>query len=253
MASRARRSAARAAIRISRALACAVDRLEFGPPTTHVYDPLVYAREPHERFLSLAMRRGCEALFLGMNPGPFGMAQTGVPFGEVTIARQWLCIEGRVGRPAREHPRRPIEGFACTRSEVSGQRFWGWARKRFGTPQRFFARFALWNYCPLVFMEASGRNRTPDALPAREREPLFAACDRALGELVDELAARLVIGIGSFAGQRASASLAGRDVRIGTILHPSPANPAASRGSARAAERQLDALGVALAPARRSS
>ena len=183
-------TAARAAIRISRELARAADGLEFARPVTHVYDPLVYAREPHERYLALAMRRGCEALFLGMNPGPFGMAQTGVPFGDVELVRGWLGIEGRVGRPEREHAKRPVLGFACPRAEVSGGRFWGWARARFGEPERFFARFAVWNYCPLLFLEESGRNRTPDALPARESAPLFAACDRALAALVRALEPR---------------------------------------------------------------
>ena len=32
-------------------------------------------------------------VFLGMNPGPFGMAQVGVPFGEVAAVRDWLRID----------------------------------------------------------------------------------------------------------------------------------------------------------------
>jgi single-strand selective monofunctional uracil DNA glycosylase len=242
-------SAARAAVRISRALARAADGLEFARPVTHVYDPLVYAREPHERYLALAMRRGCEALFLGMNPGPFGMAQTGVPFGDVELVRGWLGIEGRVGRPEREHAKRPVLGFACPRGEVSGGRFWGWARARFGEPERFFARFAVWNYCPLLFLEESGRNRTPDALPARESAPLFAACDRALAALVRALEPELVIGVGAFAAARARVVLGKGGPRVGAILHPSPASPRANRDWAGAAERELEALGVELPPA----
>ena len=221
-----------------------MDALAFAPPVTHVYDPLVYAREPHERYLARWARPGIEALLVGMNPGPFGMAQTGVPFGEVTLAREWLGIEGRVERPEREHPARPIEGFACRRSEVSGARLWGWARARFGTPEAFFARFFVWNYCPLVFMEASGKNRTPDKLPASERAPLFAACDEALRAITAHLGPRLVVGVGGFARDRAREALADRPVRVGTILHPSPASPAANRDWVGQAERALAELGV---------
>ena len=119
-------------------------------------------------------------LYFGMNPGPFGMAQTGVPFGEVAAVRDWLGIEAPVERPAREHPKRRVEGFACRRSEVSGARLWGWARARFGTPERFFARFFVWNWCPLGFLADSGANLTPAELPAAERRALEAVCDRAL-------------------------------------------------------------------------
>ena len=183
-----------------------------------------------------------------MNPGPWGMVQTGVPFGEIEHVRDWLGLEAPVARPAAEHPKRPIEGFSCSRREVSGRRLWGWARERFGTPERFFARFFVWNYCPLVFMEESGRNRTPDKLPVAERDPLFAACDRALAEAVEVLGVRRIVGIGKFAEGRAREALAGRDVEIGSILHPSPASPAANRGWAEQAEAGLAALGVELPP-----
>jgi len=181
-----------------------------------------------------------------MNPGPFGMAQTGVPFGEVGLVRDWLRIEAPVLRPRNQHPRRPVEGFACTRSEVSGARLWGWARERFGEPERFFARFFVWNYCPLIFMEESGRNRTPDKLAAAERDALFQLCNTALERAVAVLRPRLVVGIGRFAETRARAALGAADVAIGAIPHPSPASPAANRGWAPQAERALGGLGVRL-------
>ena len=237
---------------IARDLAREVRGLSFRAPVTHVYRPLDYAANPHAAYLERYGRAPREVLLLGMNPGPFGMAQTGVPFGDVGLVRAWLEIDGSVGRPDPEHPARPVAGFACTRSEVSGRRLWGWARERWGTPARFFARFFVLNYCPLAFLEASGKNRTPDRLPADEREPLFAACDRALLRAVEALGARTVVGIGGFAQRRAVAALQGQAAggarggspRVVSMPHPSPASPAANRGWAAAATRALRGHGI---------
>ncbi len=232
------------AIRISEKLVGDVRDLRFGEPVTHVYNPLVYAKAPHTEYLSRFASGHKEALFVGMNPGPFGMAQTGVPFGDVSMVRDWMGIEAPVGRPDSEHPKRPVLGFDCARSEVSGTRLWGWARARFGSPDSFFSRFFVWNYCPLCFLEESGRNRTPDKLPAVERAPLFEACDRALQGLVDELGPRWVVGVGKFAEDRAKSALSEYDVEIGRILHPSPASPAANKNWTGAAETALAKLGI---------
>lgn len=230
------------------AIARALDReaaaLRFPPPVAFVYRPLSYAREPHEDYLRRWARPGAPALLLGMNPGPYGMAQTGVPFGEVAAVRDWLGVSGRVDRPEREHPKRPVTGFACARSEVSGRRLWGWARRRHGTPEEFFARYFVLNYCPLLFLDEGGKNLTPDKFPAASAAPLSAACDAALRAAVRTLRPRIVVGIGAFAAARARAALAGAGVEVGTILHPSPASPAANRGWEEQAERQLAALGL---------
>lgn len=231
-------------IRATRALRHDVDALRFGAPITHVYDPIAYAARPHNAYLRRYATGSRRVVFLGMNPGPFGMAQTGVPFGEVSRVRDWLGIEGRVDVPAHQHPKRPVQGFACTRSEVSGARLWGAIAERFGSPDRFFRHHFIGNYCPLVFMEASGRNCTPDKLPARERDPLFEICDRFLVRLVDLLEPEWVIGVGAFAAGRAREALAARDVEIGQILHPSPANPRANRDWQGEVERQLRDLGL---------
>ncbi|HEX2162711.1 MAG TPA: uracil-DNA glycosylase family protein [Thermoanaerobaculia bacterium] len=239
-------------VEIAAELAAAVDRLGFAPPVTHVYDPLAYAAAPHRLWLERYGASPKEVLLVGMNPGPWGMAQTGVPFGEVAMVRDWLGIEAPVGRPPVEHPKRPIEGFACRRSEGSGRRLWGWVADRWGTPERFFARFFVHNYCPLVFMEEGGRNRTPDKLPKAEQAPLFAACDRALAATVDHLCPRWVIGIGRFAEERVRAVAAARGGEpgaapmVGRVLHPSPANPSANADWGGQVERELERLGVRL-------
>jgi single-strand selective monofunctional uracil DNA glycosylase len=220
--------------------------LRFGTPVTYVYNPLVYARKPYDLYFAQYGLAPKEFVFVGMNPGPWGMAQTGVPFGEVAEVRDWLGIEAPVGKPVREHPKRPVLGFCCHRSEVSGRRVWGWARSRFRTPERFFSRAFIANYCPLLFLEESGRNRTPDKLPATERTRLFEACDRALRRMVQHFEPDVVIGIGRFAEERSRSALNGSAVTIARVTHPSPANPAANRGWERLVEQELKAIGVDL-------
>ena len=232
-------------VAIVRRLERDVERLRFSPPAAFVYNPLAYAREPLERYLERWGEGEREIVLVGMNPGPFGMMQTGVPFGEVSLVRDWLGIEGRVGRPPREHPKRPVEGFACRRSEVSGARLWGFARDRFATPEAFFARFFVWNWCPLGFLAESGANVTPDRLRRAERLELEAVCDRALGEVVSRLRPRLVFGVGQVALDAVRRATAGA-VATALLPHPSPASPAANRGWAALAEGALVAAGVDL-------
>lgn len=234
-------------VEISRRLCKSVAGLEFGAEVTHVYNPLDYAREPHERYLERYGGGKKRTLFVGMNPGPFGMAQTGVPFGDVTMVREFLGIAGKVRKPRIEHPKRPIDGFDCRRSEVSGTRVWGFVKERFGSPDAFFEDCFVANYCPLCFMQATGKNHTPDQLPAQERAPLYAACDAALRATVELLEVQWLVGIGGFAEKRAVAAcgdLAG--LRIAAVLHPSPANPRANRGWAREVTSDLQRLGLSL-------
>lgn len=231
-------------VSVSRALSQRVTRLSFEKPVAFVYNPLDYAREPHETYLELYGQAPKRALLIGMNPGPFGMAQTGVPFGDVTMVRDFLGITGKVRKPKLEHPKRMITGFECTRSEVSGTRLWGFAKSHFETPKRFFKTFFVWNYCPLVFMDEGARNLTPDKLPKAEQRPLFEACDVALRDIVAALRPKLVIGVGAFAQTRAELALPDFDGTIGSVLHPSPASPKANRGWAALAEAELRALGA---------
>jgi single-strand selective monofunctional uracil DNA glycosylase len=218
--------------------------LRFTPPVAYVYNPLEYAKEAYELYLRRYADSPKDNVLLGMNPGPWGMAQTGVPFGDVTAVRDWLGIEAPIGQPGSVHPKRPVEGFACSRSEVSGRRLWGWARDTFNTPERFFSRFFVANYCPLLFIEDSGRNRTPNNLRAAERKPLLAACDRALRRTVEWIRPHYVVGIGQFAADRARDVLSGRNMTIGRITHPSPANPKANRGWNSLIMQELSGLGI---------
>jgi len=225
----------------------ALRALTFPSPADYVYHPLDYAWEPHRAYLERHAAAGPRAvLFLGMNPGPFGMAQTGVPFGEVAAVRDWLGIDLPVGRPPLEHPAKRVLGFGCPRSEVSGRRLWGLFRERFATPDAFFADHLVHNYCPLLFLEGTktGRNVTPEELPAGSMRPVEAACDRLLRDLTRVLGVRTVVGVGGYAEARARQALEGLDVRFARVLHPSPASPAANRGWSEAATRELVGQGV---------
>src|SRR5450432_54947 len=231
-------------VQVSRALSERVSEISFRAPVAYVYNPLEYARVPHEAYLKRYGKAPKRALLLGMNPGPFGMAQTGVPFGDVAMVRDFLGVTGAVGKPNPEHPKRTISGFECTRSEVSGSRLWGFAQAHFKTAARFFENFFVVNYCPLVFMDDGARNLTPDKLPKAEQQPLFLACDDALRQIVKSLRPDLVIGVGAFARDRAERALPDFKGKIGTVLHPSPASPKANRGWAGIAEQELRALGA---------
>jgi len=234
---------AQALIDAARELSADVEGLSFAAPVSHRYNPLTYAWAAHEAYLRRYGASRKKVIFLGMNPGPFGMVQCGVPFGEIAAVRDWMGIEVAVERPAQENPKRPIEGFACVRSEVSGRRLWSLFQQRFGTADAFFAEHFVANYCPLAFFD-NARNLTPDKLPVAEAAPLYAACDRHLRALVTALDAQWVIGVGAFAQVRAAQALQGIDVRIGKVLHPSPASPAANRGWAEAATAQLEAQAI---------
>lgn len=233
-------------LEITAQLAADVDRLSFAPPVTHVYNPLRYAWRAHRQYLEKWGHARHRIILVGMNPGPWGMAQTGIPFGEVNLVRDWIGIRDGVVKPDLEHSKRPIDGFSCRRSEVSGARLWGWARDRFGSPERFFRRFFVYNYCPLSFLEETGRNRTPDKLPVAERNSLFSVCDRALEETVKALEPEGVLGIGVFAEGRISAVVDSSSLLVGRLLHPSPASPKANRGWAKMVEEELAGLGIQL-------
>lgn len=231
-------------IAAARKLAAEMDSLKFQSPVTHVYNPLDYARAAHEIYLRKYGGGKKRVVFLGMNPGPFGMAQTGIPFGEVAAVRDWLGIHAKIKRPKLEHPRRPVSGFDCQRSEVSGRRLWKLFSDRFGSPVKFFAGHFVANYCPLAFCGESGCNLTPDKLRKVECEKLFAHCDRHLHRVLEILEPEWLVGIGGFAAERGKMISADLKIKVGQILHPSPASPAANRGWEKIARQQLREQGI---------
>jgi single-strand selective monofunctional uracil DNA glycosylase len=227
-------------LRVSRETARRAAAIRFGAPVGWVYNPVDYACEPHEAYLRRFGKKRGRVLLMGMNPGPWGMVQTGVPFGDVGMVRDWIGITGRVRRPAEEHPRVPVLGFDCHRREGSGRRFWGWASER-GSADEFFARFFVWNYAPLCFLSESGANLTPEKLRPADRDALCQVCNRGLAEVIALLAPSAVVGVGNFAERRLR-EVVGDALPVRKLLHPSPANPRANAGWTEEADRVLMAL-----------
>ena len=226
-------------------LSTQVGRLQFAAPVAHVYNPLDYAWAPHAEYLQRFGGTRKRVVFLGMNPGPFGMVQTGIPFGEIAAARDWLKISAPIERPKVEHPKRRIDGFACPRSEVSGRRLWKLFAERFGSPATFFSEHFVGNFCPLAFLSETGSNVTPDKLSKTERARLEKVCDKHLRRLLEILQPEWLIGVGAFAKKQGELAAVGTPIRVGQILHPSPASPKANRHDwGETATAELVALGV---------
>jgi len=221
-----------------------LNSLNFSFPVSYVYNPLDYAKETHESYVRKYCKLGQKVLFLGMNPGPFGMAQNGVPFGDTKHVKEWLGVKGSVNKPGKEHPKRPIHGLDCERAEVSGSRLWGFFKEHSRSAETFFCNCFIHNYCPLVFMTSSGKNITPPQLPKGERQRLQEICDKSLADVISLTGVKIVVGVGKFAEERARKTLKDTDVKVCSIMHPSPASPAANAGWSDIALTQLTDLGL---------
>ncbi len=229
---------------LSRRLGRTCELLRFSSPVSHVYNPVEYAWTPHQAYLHRYGEGRRRIIFLGMNPGPFGMAQTGVPFGDPVLVRDFLGLDGPVNRPVREHPKRPILGFESPRREISGKRFWSWVASHYETSEKFFQDRFVWNYCPLMFLEESGRNLTPNRIAKAQRDPLLALCDEALAAIVRLFKAEVIVSVGRFAEQRAVQVFQNGEIAILRIPHPSGANPQASRNWGGQVDAILSAAGL---------
>ncbi|XP_046483816.1 single-strand selective monofunctional uracil DNA glycosylase [Neodiprion pinetum] len=213
--------------------------IQFQLPVEYVYNPIEYAFDVHAKYVRKYCQTTKKILFLGMNPGPWGMTQTGVPFGEVKMVRDWLGLSGCIGKPVREQPDRKVTGFACTRSEISGRRFWGLFKDVCQTPENFFRHSYLHNYCPIALMDTKGRNITPAELKGLEQKTLYYRCDEALVATIKLLRIEIVIGVGRFAEKRAQTVVktAGLPTQVLCIPHPSPRSLGNENWSEKAAQR----------------
>ena len=196
-----------------------------------VYNPLAYAWEPHRAYLELASGGGAKTLLLGMNPGPHGMGQMGIPFAATSVVRELLKITNlEVGQPRKPHPKRPISGLDWPKEEVSGTRLWGLLANEYGSAESIFKSVFLLNHCPLMlFSGERATNITPDKITGPTTKALLERCDEHLREVVDIMQIEQVIGVGRYSETRALNALSGIDISVTTCWHPSPASPLANR------------------------
>ncbi|MEI7440654.1 MAG: uracil-DNA glycosylase family protein [bacterium] len=225
----------------SRDLSLGLNKLK-KPKDVFIYNPLDYAETSYFQYIARYAQAPLEGLFLGMNPGPFGMMQTGIPFGDVISVKNFLKIQEGVQKPFRQHPKRPIEGFACSRVEVSGSRLWTLFEKKYSTADKFFKKFFVFNYCPLGFLSEKGSNVTPDKLEIQYRKAVEKLCDEHLSKAVEILKPQKLFGIGAYAAKIFQRLFP--EMETHTILHPSPASPAANKGWDKIAHQQLKEAGI---------
>jgi len=230
-----------AAKQLSSACDKAIKKIERKTIVAHATNPLDYAWQHHEQYLSNWGGLGAKTLLLGMNPGPWGMAQSGVPFGSTNIAKTLLRIKPfQLETPPNAHPKRPIIGLDLERQEISGQRLWSLMFDHYGEGKDVFSNIFVVNHCPLLLLGESGKNLTPDNLPASVMKPVLDACDEHLKQVVEIMEIERIIGVGKYAEKRARMTFnagkngngltpSGREITITTCWHPSPASPLANR------------------------
>ncbi|PBC29090.1 Single-strand selective monofunctional uracil DNA glycosylase [Apis cerana cerana] len=210
---------------VERDLVIELGKITFHSPIEYVYSPLEYAFNIHTMYVQKYCNTIKKILFLGMNPGPWGMSQTGVPFGEISMVRDWLKICGPVGKPVKEQPKRKVTGFQCNRSEISGKRLWSLFQKLCGSPEKFFQQAYIHNYCPIALMKKNGCNITPAEIKAgSEIQILHSSCDKALLDIIKIIKAEIIIGIGGYAEKRAQFVIQSSKlpVKVLCLPHPSP-------------------------------
>ncbi|KAF5297131.1 hypothetical protein FQA39_LY02711 [Lamprigera yunnana] len=205
------------------ALNDSLKKLSFKQPVVYVYRPLDYAFKPHSVFTHRYCTTPKKILFVGMNPGPWGMCQTGIPFGEVNVVKDWFQINDEVSKPEKECPERVVSGLSCKRSEVSGQRIWGLFRNICGTPEKFFKHAYMYNYCPIAMMKIKGVNVTPSEIKGETQRLLEEICDKTLYDVIQLLQVEIVVTVGKFAEARALHVLKHKNpfkTKVLYLMHP---------------------------------
>ncbi len=216
--------------------------LEFDDPVAWTYDPLTYAWDGHRQYVQRFGDAPKQVLFVGMNPGPWGMGQTGIPFGDPDIVRDKMGITGiDVHEPPEHREDRPVYGLESPRNEVSGTRLYEGLAEAFGSLKAAYQHLFVANYCPLLFFDEDASNLTPPRLRKADREALFEVCDVHLDRLIEHLDPEHLVGVGRFAERRVDAVLEdrGEERPVHYLLHPSPANPQANKDGGAHWRRQL--------------
>ena len=198
-----------------------------------VWNPPLYTEEIYRRFLQRYPPKPSPILLLGLNPGPHGMAQTGIPFTDCRTASQLLDISlpipGKAPTDLARRLKKPTGRWRSTyeRSSLGIYRFLrlGWNNSL----EDAFARVYFANPCPLLFLTAEGKNVTP-ADPILKRLPEIADLRReAVRRSGALLAPSSVVCLGSDAFSvmgKAASELVGPE-NVHAYPHPARAIPIA--------------------------
>ncbi|XP_055849953.1 single-strand selective monofunctional uracil DNA glycosylase [Episyrphus balteatus] len=197
------------------------------PNITHVYNPIEYAFDLHCQYLKKYLNGPKKMLLIGMNPGPNGMAQNGVPFGNTNTVKNLMKIEGQVEQPPSLHPKRPVTGLACKTEEPSGVRIWTLIGKLAGSLEIFSQQCFMHNFCPLAFFDVQGKNITPGELKGDVKAEVRNICLKYLEQEIQLIQPEIIIAIGSYVGdcmkRLAKQSIyIGSNIKILQLAHPSP-------------------------------
>ena len=201
----------------------------------YVYNPLIYAWEPHKAFIELGGNKGAKTILLGMNPGPHGMGQMGIPFAATSIVRDLFKIRNLpVLQPEKIHPKRKVIGLGWHKEEISGTRLWNALIDYYGTTENIFSKVFVVNHCPLMFFKGvNATNVTPDKIPGETIKKIIQRCDIYLKDIVEIMQIETVIGVGKYSKKRAEIALKDTKVNLKSCWHPSPASPLANKNKGR--------------------
>ncbi|XP_016950263.1 single-strand selective monofunctional uracil-DNA glycosylase [Drosophila biarmipes] len=202
----------------------ALDQLTPPPNIKCIYNPIVYASQLHCDYVRRFLSGPKKLVFIGMNPGPNGMAQTGIPFGNVRTVKLLMQISGSVGKPPIEHPKRPVLGLDCRIEEPSGVRLWELFLRLAGNINIFSQQCFVHNFCPLAFFDEAGKNLTPSELKGSYKKQLREFCLETLEEQLLLLKPQVLVAVGEYVhtALKGSRYCKSDSVCVLRLPHPSP-------------------------------
>lgn len=189
-----------------------------------IYNPLEYCLDPFIQYLEKGGEKR-DIVFLGMNPGPFGMMQNGIPFGASNFVNNYLNIEKDFDKQKieKEHPKYKIIGKNIERQEISGTKLWGLIQSFYPDSNTFLENQIVLNYLQLAILDKEkGKNITPDKLNKDVRTKIENICDNQLREILDILESKVLIGVGKYSYD--SLLRVKKNEKVIKINHPSPLN-----------------------------
>lgn len=223
----------------SKTLVQSLQKIDIGQFTNDIimYNVLDYAWDAWEQYITQYAKGTAHTLVLGINPGPHGMVQTGIPFGNISTVQHYLNIQPNIQHDKiSPHPRRPVLGLTYTREEPSGKLLWGTIQEMYPNPNDFFSDFFVLNYCPLAFFsnDEKASNLTPDKLPKIYQSHIEILCSKHLAQYLVGFQITRILAVGKYTQQIAGKVLEGggldilmpkQKIEVQYLTHPSPLNP----------------------------